>query len=106
MRPVGASAPLEMQDEPKKKESFSADEKDQKSSSEKSSIMQTPNKMQTMSAVAENPFKRGRGKRALHIDRYREKCLTKLAYLESRMQAIANHRDPLYKKLRCQKIAY
>ena len=85
--------------DPKKKDSFSADEKDKKLSGKSSQPL--GGKIPTISA-----FKRGRGKRALHIDRYREKCLVKLASLESRMEAIADHRDPQYKKLRCQKIAY
>ena len=41
------------------------------------------------------------GKRAIQIDRYRENCLSKIANLESRMQAIGNKQDPEWKKLRC-----
>ena len=37
---------------------------------------------------------------------YQEKCLGQIASLELRMQAIGDYKDPLWKKLRCQKIAY
>ena len=37
---------------------------------------------------------------------YQENCLGQIASLELRMQAIDDNKDPLWKKLRCQKIAY
>ena len=50
--------------------------------------------------------KRRRGKRSLNISDYRKRCLNRIADLEARMSKIDNVRDPQWKKLRCQKIAY
>ena len=49
--------------------------------------------------------KRRQGKRPQPIERYRERCLTKIANLQSRMEAIGDNQDPEWKRLRGQKIA-